>query len=209
MISRYVLTAGAPILGKLQCGGIGQAVDEREVPSEEDLWRSRIKHNQSVVKSLRDEKHDSWMCRDVMKDASLGRMSELVEATSELLESGLVQPRFTVEQAKPDGSMKLRSIDHFSFGPPGERKAASVNGHCWATEKLKHQTLDILCASMRKLKQEIGNAPGLWKADIDSAFRRIPVLPEHRWACGIAFKSRGKVQHCLLKCDLMKIVLWL
>ena len=31
------------------------------------------------------------------------------------------------------------------------------------------------------------------QADIDSAFRRIPVAPGHRWACGVAFKHKGKV----------------
>ena len=33
----------------------------------------------------------------------------------------------------------------------------------------------------------------LWQADIDAAFRRIPIKPEHRWASGIAFKVNGKV----------------
>ena len=42
----------------------------------------------------------------------------------------------------------------------------------------------------------MGEVPGLWKADIDAAFRRIPVRPEHRWACGIAFMV-GK-QVCLI-----------
>ena len=33
--------------------------------------------------------------------------------------------------------------------------------------------------------------PGLWKADIDGAFRRIPVRPEHRWATAVAYVYRG------------------
>ena len=33
--------------------------------------------------------------------------------------------------------------------------------------------------------------PGLWKADIDGAFRRIPVRPEHRWATAVAYMYRG------------------
>ena len=31
------------------------------------------------------------------------------------------------------------------------------------------------------------------QADIDAAFRRIPIKPEHRWASGVAFKINGKV----------------
>ena len=29
--------------------------------------------------------------------------------------------------------------------------------------------------------------PGLIKVDVDSAFRRVPLLPEHRWAAAVAF----------------------
>ena len=31
------------------------------------------------------------------------------------------------------------------------------------------------------------------KADVKSAFSRIPVAPEHRWACGVAFKVAEQV----------------
>ena len=38
-----------------------------------------------------------------------------------------------------------------------------------------------------------GDCPSLFKADVDSAFRRIPVKPEERWMCGIAFMVKGEV----------------
>ena len=34
--------------------------------------------------------------------------------------------------------------------------------------------------------------PGIWKADIKAAFRRMPICKEHRWAAGIAFKAEGQ-----------------
>ena len=45
----------------------------------------------------------------------------------------------------------------------------------------------------------------MFKADIDAAFRRIPVKPAHRWACGVAFRVMGRVrfvswQHAALLC---------
>eukprot|EP00973_Karenia_brevis_P048394 6715668-Karenia_brevis.AAC.1 len=55
-------------------------------------------------------------------------------------------------------------------------------------EKLKHHTLDLLARAMSLFKRRIGCCPGLFKGDIDSAFRRVPVKPAHRWACGIAFR---------------------
>ena len=38
-----------------------------------------------------------------------------------------------------------------------------------------------------------GYTPSLWKADIDSAFRRVPVAPEERGLCGVVFVAAGKV----------------
>ena len=32
-----------------------------------------------------------------------------------------------------------------------------------------------------------------WKADIDAAYRRVPIQPDHRWAAGVAFKHRGVI----------------
>ena len=35
-------------------------------------------------------------------------------------------------------------------------------------------------------------APAVMKADIDSAFRRVPVRPDHRWAAAVAWQYRGE-----------------
>ena len=35
--------------------------------------------------------------------------------------------------------------------------------------------------------------PGIWKADIKAAFRRVPLKAEHTWAAAVAFKAAGKV----------------
>ncbi len=35
--------------------------------------------------------------------------------------------------------------------------------------------------------------PALWKVDVDSAFRRIPLRPEHGWASWVAFMVAGCV----------------
>ena len=41
-------------------------------------------------------------------------------------------------------------------------------------------------------------APGLWKSDIDSAFRRIPVKPEHRWATGLVSHRAPPMYSCFV-----------
>ena len=42
--------------------------------------------------------------------------------------------------------------------------------------------LECMCISMRCAQ-----------ADVDAAFRRIPIAKEHRWACGVAFMVDGQV----------------
>ena len=54
----------------------------------------------------------------------------------------------------------------------------------WDWEPCFLQVLELF----RKLNKEV---PSLFKADVDSAFRRIPVKPEERWMCGIAFMVDG------------------
>jgi hypothetical protein len=58
-------------------------------------------------------------------------------------------------------------------------------------EKLEHETLDLLLQAMRFTAQRSDVGLSLWKADIDSAFRRIPIKPEHRAFAWICFKYNG------------------
>ena len=123
---------------------------------------------------------------------------------------GLMQPRFVISQTKADGSIKNRCIDNFSWAPGRGQQEESVNGYTCPEEKHSHHRLDRLIAGectgqagrkcahvhiegMRTLKNGTGKMPGIWKADIDSAFRRIPIKPSHRWAAAVAFQAKGKV----------------
>ena len=68
-----------------------------------------------------------------------------------------------------------------------------MNGFVMPTERLNHDTLDAPALSASMFVDLVGEVPALFKADVDSAFRRIPVLPQHRWACGVAFKMRDTI----------------
>ncbi len=89
--------------------------------------------------------------------------------------------------------------------------AASLNGHCSVLERVTHDHLDDMAAAMMKFMLIVGmvwhffrqtsahrpflaltaQVPGLWKADIDSAFRRIPLLGDHLWAAGVTYLCGG------------------
>ena len=78
-------------------------------------------------------------------------------------------------------------------------------------EKLKYENLDLYLQVIRSMHGARGHGLKLWKADIDSAFRRataregrmpscvpllrrrIPLLPEHRQYAHIAFRRHGQV----------------
>ena len=68
----------------------------------------------------------------------------------------------------------------------------SINGFTSVPEKICHDHLDDLLRVIAALMDTGSGVPSLWKADIDSAFRRIPLDPSHRWAAAVAFKHAGQ-----------------
>ena len=70
------------------------------------------------------------------------------------LGSILLHPRFGVVTEKPDGSIKVRAVDHMSWSAFGKKKKDSVNGHAFPMEKLHHDKLDQLA--------EVGRLVGTW-----------------------------------------------
>ena len=140
------------------------------------------------------------------QDAAKGWMSQPTELEDMTQVEQLLCPRFIVEQTKEDGTKKLRAIDNLSWGAKSAmdaslqekplkkmRKSVSVNGHVSVNEKLKHHTLDDFVQLLRAFYRSVGCLPAMLKADIDAAFRRIPIAADSRWACGVAFASGDKV----------------
>ncbi len=74
-----------------------------------------------------------------------------------------------------------------------KRKQQSMNGHTSVEEHLRHDTLDALWGTMEHFVTEMETSPGLFKVDVDAAFRRLLLRPEHTWASGVVFKHNGQV----------------
>ena len=144
---------------------------------------------------MRQDPNAEQLMELTLADVALGRMTEPVPYVSAEMANVHLSPRFGVEQEKQDGSVKVRPIDHFSWsgGHVGcasklRRKEESVNGYTFPQEKMRTQTLDFLWIAMTTFVQILGELPCLFKADINAAFRRIPICKKDRWACGVAFK---------------------
>ena len=88
---------------------------------------------------------------------------------------------------KADGSIKVRAVDDFT--------ESMCNPCTKPTEKLRCDTLDLFFDVLRGLSKRLGIAVPLsmFKADIDAAFRRIPLLPEHRRFAYVAFLVENRI----------------
>jgi hypothetical protein len=101
------------------------------------------------------------------------------------LDGVLLGRRFSREQGtKPDGTLKLRAVD--------DKTADGCNACARPTAKPTQDSVDMLVAVMIAFRSVVSNSCKLWKADIDSAYRRIPARASERWALWVAFLVDGK-----------------
>ena len=198
---------GAPLFGELPLSGIGAACEVSSAIGDVGLLRSQCRSsNQHLIDRIRDDPHEEAIHEMACADATRGWMSHPMPASQCDLECTRAVPRFGVVQGvKKDGSVKVRAVDNFSWTAPclsGERltrkqsKATSLNGCTHIPEVIKHDHLDDLVAVLRQGRASFGELPSMFKADVASAFRRIPIRPDHTWAAGIMYKYRGQVMFC-------------
>ena len=194
---------GAPLYGGLACSGIGQPLDTIVSPGVNHLSSECESLNKSLLSSVREDPHADALMKCVVDDSAKGRMTAPMPACDADLAKMLLHPRFSAAQEKADGSIKVRPIDHFSYNPLKTKglgkmarkrkiKEASINGHCVPSESIHHDHLDVLLATMTRAKQLMGRTPAMFKADIDSAYRRIPICKEHWWAAAVVFFWMGQ-----------------
>ena len=181
-----MLQRGAKLLGDLPLSGNGREAQFAAPASVRDLWWTAAARNAELIASLREDRaHSDEIWRQTMTEADAGRMTVPRPVEEFDLSSVLLSPRFVVEQLKEDGSVKLRMIDDFS--------RSGCNDAVRPCERLAYDGVDALFALSQQLMslQPVELAP--WKADIDSAYRRIPVHEDDLWAAHVVFVSRGRI----------------
>ena len=181
------------MIGELQRSGVGVEVEAPLVRDAEWLKANAAQRNKALIGKLKEDKNAVRLLEETEADAELARMSKPIPVESCDLDSVLLHPRFGVEQEQLDGRVKVKAVDHFSWSTGRRGKEDSVNGHVAPGEKMSHDTMDYLAQVMAVFVALVGEVPGLEKADIKSAFRRIPIRPDQRWACGVAFMIAGQV----------------
>lgn len=115
----------------------------------------------------------------VWKDVELGRMEAPVAAESLPLDRVVLSKRFSVVQGP-----KVRPVD--------DATASDLNPRTRLGRAIDHDSIDHLEELARVLVDRGCRAPRFWKADVDSAYRRIPLRVAARDAAYVVFLFRGK-----------------
>ena len=102
--------------------------------------------NKQLFRSLRPIDHAEKLLEITRADAALGRITFPVVSDEFDVESTLLHPRFSCVKTKADGSFSVRAVDHLSWSANNDRREKSVNGHTAASEKLAHESIDLLGA---------------------------------------------------------------
>jgi hypothetical protein len=179
------LRHGGNVAGRLPNSGCGTAHEFPEASSTDDLYYSCAQRNRETLQGLREDPEAQFLLDEARKDAALGRMTEPVDVSQVDASSCLFARRFSREQGiKADGRKKLRAVD--------DETGAGTNNTCQPTEKLHNDQIDALVATIVQYCNIAGEAPGLWKADIDAAYRRIPVRSDQRWLVWVVMQVCGK-----------------
>ena len=181
------------MVGELDHAGVGEHVPCPSDASVEQMWQGRAQHNLSVLSKLKEDEHSRWIFEHSCREAEKGWNSTPTCASDSLLADVLLSPRFAFEQSRSDGSKKLRAIDNLTYARAG--KDESVSGCTHTSDQLRHHALDQFCVALKQFVYVFGCLPCMFKADVDAAFRRVPVSPHQRKYFASAFKHNGLVRH--------------
>ena len=175
---------GGPVVGRLPRTGCGDPCDYAPGDSVDELFLSCRQRNEQLLNTLHTDTNARVLIEHMKADAEKGRMTDPRPLCATDLDSVLFSRRFSREQGmRADGTRKIRSVD--------DETASGTNGCCIPGERLHNDRLDKLVACIQRFIMLCGSLPTLWKADIDAAYRRVPVMPAHRWLLWVAVYLEG------------------
>ena len=112
-----LLREGSVMIGELPLSGVGTPVEAERVQAKAPALASVQESNAILLSQLREDELAHDLLRIAQEDANMGRMTAPLELVGEPPVDLLLHPRFAVQQAKPDGSVKVRAVDNFSWSP--------------------------------------------------------------------------------------------
>ena len=179
---------GAQLAGVLPDVG-GDKCKGKATMNVEELRKTCRHRNEQTIRNLKADKHAEFLLEEIIKDTEAGRMSGPYDVEACEIDNIVIAKRFAVEQGvKDDGSIKKRAID--------DETASGVNMCTEGGDKIICHSIDVLMQAIKLMGFREGGFKklSLWKADIKSAYRRIPIRPADRWLAWVALVIEGQVK---------------
>jgi len=174
---------GAPAVGLLPVSGSGVPVQRPDAQPVSTVLGGAAQANRALLASLKEDAHSATLLQQSFKDARMGRVTQPVTAVQADLSANVLSPRFGVVQTRSNGVIRVRAVDDLT--------RAKVNGCTSAGEKFRPESIDALYRVARAVAQGTRERIMFYKADIDSAFRRLPAMPMHRRFLFFVFLAQG------------------
>ena len=176
---------GAPLYGVLPVAGMGTPQASRAHQSVEQLRETCLEGNKAILSKLTEDVHSDELYKQTVEEADVGRMSRPCLLHDVDLSSVRLSKRFAVAQHKGDGSVKVRCVDSCT--------ESGVNPCTQPVEHVVPDGLDFLFEVMKLVWLEFGEVPLPFTVDVNSAYRRVPLQPDHRWAAYVVFMLNNLV----------------
>ena len=152
----------------------------------DDLKKQLRAKNEQTIKSLKEDKHSKELFQEILQELPEGRMTSPRSIDRKDFDRLLLARRFSVEQGmREDGSIKIRATD--------DETDSCLNLCTEGGDKIKCNGLDALVDAIHQYSFYNGGFKklGLRKADIKSAYRRLPIKPDQRWMAWVILQING------------------
>jgi hypothetical protein len=178
-----VFRNGAQMSGAMRQTCNGTPHEHSAPTSVEALEASIGERNALLASSLSADKHAIALLEQMHAEAEQGWLSHPVRLSSteaqREAETSCAR-RFGVEQIRSDGTAKIRAVDDFS--------ESGLNPTVLAMIKLANDSVKALELAIKSLRKSGVADIRLWKADVKSAYRRMPVRPSDRRFLGVLLR---------------------
>jgi hypothetical protein len=168
------------------CEGSVSGVLPKSFPKENlgktELRANRRSYNTTVLSKLTALPHSEDIMPQTIKDAEQGWMTHPRPLRDADLDSGNLTRRIPVREEREKG-WRTRVVDH--------ETESMINPATRPCDKVKHDDIGVLAFMVAFLLQQ-GILPKLWKRDISSAFRRVPIFAEHLEFTWVAWLHAGR-----------------
>ena len=180
--------SGFPFVGDLPpCEGSSIAGLPKSTPelhlTDRDLREGRAELNKQVLERVKELPFSEDIHPAVLKDAGQGFMSFPKRLDDEIMHEANLTRRIPVREERQDG-WRTRIVDH--------ETESFINEATRPQDRVQHDGLDLLTFILTWFLA-MSVHPLMWKRDVASAFRRVPISSMHLDLAWVVWASEGAV----------------